>query len=291
VTVPPDLRHRRGRRRALAGSGLLLAAAVFLVGCSDTVYRGWLPGDSSNEVTDHTARVASLWRGSWVAALLVGLLTWGLILWCVAVYRKRRDDETLPVQLRYHVPLEVMYVVLPVVMVGVLFYFTNRDTAAITATDGEADLHVQVVGKQWSWDLNYLDDDVYDSGEQLLTVSEEGALDDAITLYLPVGETVEFTIDSRDVIHSFWVPAFLYKMDAIPGRTNTFEVTPQAVGDYRGKCAELCGQYHANMLFNVKVVERAEYDAHVEALRDAGQTGALGLEYNRLQHETSGGED
>jgi len=289
--VPPDPRHRRGRRRALAGSGLLLAAAVLLAGCSDTVYRGWLPGDSSNEVTDQTARVASLWRGSWIAALLVGLLTWGLILWCVAVYRKRRDDETLPVQLRYHVPLEVMYVVLPIVMVGVLFYFTNRDTTAITATDGEADVHVQVVGKQWSWDLNYLDDDVYDSGRQLLSVSEEGSFADAITLYLPVGERVEFTIDSRDVIHSFWVPAFLYKMDAIPGRTNTFQVTPQAVGDYHGKCAELCGQYHANMLFNVRVVERAEYDAHIEALRDAGRTGALGLEYNRLQHETSGGED
>jgi cytochrome c oxidase subunit 2 len=290
VTVHPDRTRRAGRRRTV-GSGLLLAAALVLSGCSDTVYRGWLPGDSANEVTDQTARIATLWRGSWVAALLVGLLTWGLILWCVAVYRKRKDDETLPIQLRYHVPLEVMYVVLPIVMVGVLFFYTNRDTDAITSTEAPADVHVQVIGKQWSWDVNYLDDDVYDTGTQVGDTSEEGSLADAVTIWLPVDEKVEFTINSRDVIHSFWVPAFLYKMDAIPGRTNTFQVTPTAVGDYHGKCAELCGQYHAKMLFNVKVVDRAEYDEHVAELAAKGQTGALGLEYSRLQDvTTSGGE-
>ncbi len=271
------------------GSGLLVAATMLLSGCSDTVYRGWLPGDSSHEVTDQTARIASLWRGSWVAALLVGLLTWGLILWCIAAYRKRKGDDTLPIQLRYHVPLEVMYVVLPIVMIGVLFYYTNRDTREITATDAPADVHVQVIGKQWSWDVNYLDDDVYDAGVQAQDLTQAGALDDVITIWVPVNERVEFILDSRDVIHSFWVPAFLFKMDAIPGRTNHFQVTPTAVGDYRGKCAELCGQYHAKMLFNLKVVERAEYDEHMAELAAKGQTGALGLEFNRLQDVTTGG--
>lgn len=286
----PDHR-RRTRRRAIVGSGLLVAATTVLSGCADIVYRGWLPGDSAHEVTDQTGRVASLWRGSWVAALLVGLITWGLILWCVAVYRKRRDDDTLPVQLRYHVPLEVMYVVLPIVMIGVLFYYTNRDTTQVTAVDGQADLHVQVIGKQWSWDVNYLDDGVYDTGRQADDVSRPGELGEQVTLWLPVDEQVEFTIDSRDVIHSFWVPAFLFKMDAIPGRTNHFEVTPTAVGEYRGKCAELCGQYHSRMLFNVKVVTREEYDAHIADLRAAGQEGELGLDYSRQQDVTTiGGE-
>ncbi len=285
-----DHRRRPRRRRAVAGSGLLVAAALVLSGCSDTVWRGWMPGDSAHEVTDQTARISSLWRGSWVAALLVGLLTWGLILWCVAAYRKRRDDDSLPVQLRYHVPLEVMYVVLPIVMVGVIFYVANRDTTAIIATDQPADLHVQVIGKQWSWDINYLDDEVYDAGVQAADVSKPGALEDVITLWLPVDERVEFTIDSRDVIHSFWVPAFLFKMDAIPGHTNHFQVTPTRIGEYRGKCAELCGDYHAKMLFNVKVVSREDYDAHIAQLRDAGRTGSLGLEYSRLQDlNTSGG--
>ena len=263
-----------------------------LSGCSDLLWRGFLPGSSAHEVTNQTGRISALWRGSWIAALLVGILVWGLILWCIAVYRKRKDDDTLPVQLRYHVPLEVMYVVLPLVMIGVLFFFTNRDTSAILATNKPADLHIQVIGKQWSWDFNYLDDHVYDAGVQAQDAMQAGGVDNGVvTLYLPVNERVLFTINSRDVAHSFWVPAFLFKMDAIPGRTNSFEVTPTALGTYQGKCAELCGEYHAKMIFNVKVVSKADYEAHIAALRAAGQTGALGLNYSREQSvATIGGQ-
>ncbi len=275
---------RRTRRPALKWAGIAAVAAVALSGCSEQVERGWLPGSSDAEVTNQTGRITDLWVGSWIAALVVGLITWGLMLWCVAVYRKRKSDDVLPVQLRYHVPLEIMYVILPIVMVGVLFFFTNRDMTEITDTSGEADVHVQAIGKQWSWDFNYLDDDVYDTGQHAQSVgTTEGVLDDQITLYLPVGESVEFTLDSRDVIHSFWVPAFLYKLDMIPGKTNHFQVTPQQEGLYRGKCAELCGEEHSSMLFNVKVVSREEYDAHIDELRAKGQTGALGLEYSRKQ--------
>ncbi|UJP39226.1 aa3-type cytochrome oxidase subunit II [Cellulomonas palmilytica] len=275
---------RRTRRPALKWAGIAAVAAVALSGCSEQVERGWLPGSSDAEVTNQTGRIADLWVGSWIAALIVGLITWGLMLWCVAVYRKRKSDDVLPVQLRYHVPLEIMYVILPIVMIGVLFYYTNRDMTEINDTSGEADVHVQAIGKQWSWDFNYLDDDVFDTGQHAQNVgTTEGVLDDQITLYLPVGETVEFTLDSRDVIHSFWVPAFLYKMDMIPGKTNHFQVTPEQEGLYRGKCAELCGEEHSSMLFNVKVVSREEYDAHIDELREKGQTGALGLEYSRKQ--------
>ena len=236
---------RRTRRPAALLAGLLGVAAVALSGCSAEVQRGFLLGSSDAEITDQTGRITNLWVGSWIAALIVGLITWGLILWCVAVYRKRKGDDTLPVQLRYHVPLEVMYVILPIIMIGVLFYYTNRDTTAITDTSAEADVHIQVIGKQWSWDFNYLDDDAYDSGQHAQDVGSAGTgvLEDQVTLYLPVDERIEFTLDSRDVIHSFWVPAFLFKMDMIPGKTNTFQVTPQQIGDYLGKCAELCGEY------------------------------------------------
>jgi len=274
---------RRTRRPALLTAGLAAVVVVALSGCSDVVQRGWMPGSSDAEITDQTARIVSLWRGSWIAALIVGLITWGLILWCVAAYRKRKSDNVLPVQLRYHVPLEVMYVILPIFMVGVLFYYTNRDVTAIQDTSAEADLHVQVIGKQWSWDFNYLDDDAYETGEHAQGVGDPGSLEDQVTLYLPVDERVEFTLDSRDVIHSFWIPSFLYKMDMIPGKTNTFQVTPTEEGTYLGKCAELCGEYHSSMLFNVKVVSREEYDEHIQDLKDKGQEGALGLEYSRLQ--------
>ena len=86
---------------------------------------------------------------------------------------------------------------------------------------------------------------------------------------------MRFELTSPDVIHSFWVPAFLFKMDVIPGKTNAFELTPDKVGTYAGKCAELCGVDHSRMLFNVKVVERAEFDQYIADLKARGQSGLL----------------
>ena len=93
---------------------------------------------------------------------------------------------------------------------------------------------------------------------------------------------ITIQLDSRDVIHSFWVPAMLYKKDVIPGKTNYmyFETTDRT-GTFVGKCAELCGEYHSAMLFNVKIVSQSEYDAHIQSLRDKGFEGSLGSEYDR----------
>ena len=104
---------------------------------------------------------------------------------------------------------------------------------------------------------------------------KEGAEASLPTLYLPVGKRTEFILTSRDVIHSFWVPAFLQKLDMIPGRVNKFQVVPTETGDFKGKCAELCGAYHSQMLFNVKVVDQATYDAHIAELKAKGNTGQL----------------
>ncbi len=286
----------RTRRRILRTTALAAVVALLAAGCaSETVQRGYLPGYVDGEVTNQTERITNLWVGSWIAGLIVGVITWGLMLWCVAAYRKRRDDHQLPVQTRYHMPLEIMYTAVPIMMVLVLFYYTDRDMSAIRELSDEPDVQIQVIGKQWSWDFNYLDDDVYETGQQLLNPGGEtaesavdgapGTSDQLPTLYLPVDEKVEITVASRDVIHSFWIPAFLYKIDMIPGRPNTFEVTPTREGTYAGKCAELCGEFHSGMLFNVKVVDRAEYDAHMEDLRAAGQTGELGLDLNRQQRD------
>jgi len=263
----------------------VVAGGALVSGCSsEQVGRGFLPGYADGEVTNMTERVTNLWNGSWIAALVVGLVVWGLVLWCITVYRKRRDDDVLPVQLRYHVPLEVMYIVLPILMIGVMFIYTARDIDAISALEEDPDVVIEVYGKQWSWDFNYLDEDVWDSG---VHVEDIGGAEtpDMPTLYLPVDERVEFRLRSRDVIHSFWVPAFLYKLDVFPGQENVFQVVPTREGTYAGKCAEFCGEYHAGMLFNVAVVSREEYDAHIEALREAGQTGRLGPELDR-EHTT-----
>lgn len=274
---------RRVRRTAKLLS-VVTALAVVLAGCSPEVRRGWMPGYEDGQVTNQTGRITDLWVNSWVALLIVGAITWGLMIWCVVVYRKRKGDNRLPVQLRYHVPLEIMYIVLPLLMVGVFFYYTARDMAEIEDVSKTPDMTVQVIGKQWSFDFNYLDDDVYEVGLHAEDIGSGGAEETLPTLYLPVGERVEIILDSRDVIHSFWVPAFLYKKDMIPWYTNKFQIIPEREGIYAGKCAELCGAWHSAMLFNVAVVDRATYDAQMEALRDKGQTGALELELSREHH-------
>ncbi len=245
--------RRAGRAAALAA--LLLVA---LTACSSDE----LPtlGMPERDATNQATRVLSLWQGSWIAALAVGALTWGLILWPVIAHRRKRDATDLPPQTRYNLPIEVFYTAVPLIIIAVFFYFTARDDDRIMRTSANPDHKISVTGIQWSWQFTYTSD-----GDDQTTVT--GTPGKPPTLYLPEGETVQFRLESNDVIHSFWVPAFLFKMDVIPGRVNTFEITPTKLGEFKGKCAELCGQDHSRMLFNVRVVSPSEYDAYVSDLQ------------------------
>lgn len=279
AAVHPDDRTptRPARAIRLAAAGVLVALAT--AGCSaEQLSTGFLP--STPETTDHTGRIIHLWNGSWIAALVVGAVTWGLMIWAMAAYRRRKHETGLPVQMRYHLPIEMMYTIIPLFMVGVLFFFTARDQNIIIEQDQPVDETIQVVGKRWAWDFNYLDQDVYETSEQVGDVGS-AVQEDLPTMYLPVGQKVRLELESRDVIHSFWVPAFLYKEDMIPGRHNVYEFTPQVEGTYAGKCAELCGEYHSEMLFQVEVVSQEEYDEQMALLEERGQTGALEVELGR----------
>jgi cytochrome c oxidase subunit 2 len=253
------------------------------------VQHGWLPADRGT--TNNTSRVIDLWNGSWIAALLVGVLVWGLIIWVMVAYRRRSGDTGLPAQVRYHLPLEIMYTIIPIMMVMVLFGYTYRDQTELISTDTKPDLTIGVVAKQWSWDFNYLNDDAYETGVQGQLNGKPGVEAEIPTLYLPVNERVQFNLTARDVIHSFWIPAFLMKMDTIPGIENNFQVIPQRIGTYKGKCAELCGEFHSEMLFNVRVVTRAEYNAHIAALKAAGQSGSLPTELGRSEMTPDSGSE
>jgi cytochrome c oxidase subunit II len=226
--------------------------------------------------TDRADDIHSLWMGAWLAAMIVGILVWGLIGYSCVKYRRRRDDE-IPVQTRYNLPMEILYTVAPVIVVLVFFYFTvvtQNTTLAAAAEGGKADHTVTVVGQQWSWTFNYDKDPALDGKT---TVYDGGTTADRPTLYLPVDKTVDIKLRSPDVIHSFWVPSFLFKMDVIPGRDNHFSFTPTLEGTFVGRCAELCGVYHSRMLFTVKVVSEADYASHLEQLQQRGNIGpALG---------------
>ncbi len=262
------------------------ALALVLTGCTQAQLNGFLPGFSEGEppVTGNTERVSGLWVTSWLVLLVVGVTTWGLIIWAVIMYRRRKGHVSLPPQLRYNMPIEVFYTVVPLILVLGFFAFTARDQMAIEQRYPNPDVRIEVLAKQWAWDFNYVDANVFSPGVQVqpTEAGKTGAAEAEIpTLYLPVNKKIEITLLSRDVIHSFWVIDFLYKKDVIPGRTNYMSITPQRVGTFAGKCAELCGEYHSQMLFTVKVVTQEEFDTYTASLAAAGHTGQLGPQYDR----------
>jgi cytochrome c oxidase subunit 2 len=278
----------RSNRRRLVLAPLIAAGVVLaLTGCDDLQLHGYLPGFISGQpdATNQTQRVSDLWTGSWITLLGVGVITWAIIIWFAIVYRRRRGQTGLPVQIRYNMPLEIFYTIVPLILVLGLFAFTARDQTAIETRYDHPSTVIDAYGKQWAWDFDYAKEKVYDQGVQAqlgTDGSNAGKVESQLpTLYLPVNKTTEIRLRTRDVNHSFWVIDFLYKKDMIAGQTNYWDFTPKRIGTFQGKCAELCGEYHSRMLFNVKVVSQADYDAHIASLRAAGNTGLLGTQYNK----------
>jgi cytochrome c oxidase subunit II len=264
-----------GRRTAVRVLGLGAGAAatlVLLAGCD--VGRsfggfGWPQG-----ITPQANRMYDLWIGSVVAALAVGFFVWGLIFWCVVRYRKRGDG--LPVQTRFNLPVEIIYTVVPFLVVSVLFYYTAVIQTNVTAVpDDPPDVAVEVVAFKWNWRFNYLDRPTR-KGEPAPTTlaTTRGTSDYIPVLVVPTGQRVRFEENSDDVIHSFWVPDLLFKLDVFPGETarNTFEVTIEKEGAYIGRCAELCGIYHSMMNFEVRAVSPERYQQFLAAKQEGLST-------------------
>lgn len=270
-------RARRRLTRWVAGP-ITVVGTVVLGGCAQQQLNGFLPGDPNT--TNRTREITSLWVNSWIVLLAVGVVTWGLIIWAAVAYRRRKGQTGLPAQLRYNMPLEIFYTVVPLILVIGFFAFTARDQALLEKPN-KPDYTITVYGKRWAWDFQYDTSGVYFQGTQARTDAQQNIVDSSLpTLYLPVNKKITFNIRSRDVAHSFWIVDFLYKKDMIPGQTNKEYVTPQKIGTYRGKCAELCGEYHSLMLFKVKVVSVAEYERQMNLLRAQGNTGTIGDRFN-----------
>jgi len=276
------------RRRVILASLTAVGVTLALTGCDDLQLHGYLPGFISGQpdATNQTQRVSDLWVGSWITLLGVGVITWAIIIWFAIVYRRRRGQTGLPVQLRYNMPIEIFYTVVPLILVLGLFAFTARDQTIIETRYDNPSVVIDAYGKQWAWDFDYAKEEVYEQGIQAQPedpgVANTGYVEAQIpTLYLPVNQTTEIRLRTRDVNHSFWVIDFLYKKDMIAGQTNYWDFTPTRIGTFEGKCAELCGEYHSRMLFNVKVVSQADYQAHIASLRAAGNVGSLGTKYNK----------
>ena len=137
---------RRGR--ALKASAVAVLATISLTACSEQSKLGFLPTERGT--TDNADQVIDLWIGSWIAALGVGLVVWGLMLWCMVAYRRRKNETGYPRQLAYNAPLEIFYTIVPIALIVTLFFFSYRAQTAITDRFENPDVKIQVYGKQLS---------------------------------------------------------------------------------------------------------------------------------------------
>jgi cytochrome c oxidase subunit II len=288
------VRLGRWTRRGILAA-ILVGATLLLSGCSfkdaeKDLRFGWPTG-----VTKQAERMRVLWSWSGVAALALGVVVWGLIFWCCIRYRKRNDQ--LPRQTKYNLLIEMICVAVPFITIVVLFWRTVVVEDDVNKLSADPGVLVQVDAFKWNWQFEYHTvknatgrevAQIY-PGQQNLTTGEKtplylntvGSDTEIPVLVIPVGETVQFIEHSEDVIHSFWVPEFLFKRDVIPYGTpaqqnvsglsdNRFEITPTTPGSYVGRCAELCGTYHSQMNFEVRVVSPQTFTAYLNALRSIG---------------------
>jgi cytochrome c oxidase subunit 2 len=179
------------------------------------------------------------------------------LIWCIVRYRKRSDDPA-PQIVGGSRSLGVFFVI-PALIVALLFPFGETTLLRIARTE-PPQVQIRVEGFQWQWTFLYLQEGIFVSGKTLVRPAE---------MVVPVDEPVRITLTSRDVIHSFFVPDLLFKRDAIPGRTSTFEFTPTELGTFPAQCAEFCGLWHSKMTFDVKVVSSLDYQVWIKQQRKA----------------------
>ena len=247
---------RRIRRAAtLIAFALLALSSVSLASAQTGV---------PNPITDEGSKIEDLWVFTLVIALVVFFAVEGAILYALFAFRKKSDE--LPAQTHGSTIIEIIWTSIPVVIVIALFTYSFIVLRDIENSAEEEDLTVHVQGFQFQWGFTY---DLNDLGTNTPDREAEGEFTILGTaaekpeLVIPVGEPVEFALSSQDVIHSFYIRNFLYKLDVIPGRDNRFVVTAHETGTFHAQCAELCGVDHALMRFTLRVVSRAEFDQWV----------------------------
>jgi cytochrome c oxidase subunit II len=253
-------------RAQRGGSGHGVLGRVAKLACLAVVMVPLITGCSVNEVlgfgwpggiTPQSHNMRTLWTWSVIAALVVGAITWGVMFWAMIFHRKRAGDtDEPPRQTQYNLPVEIVFTVIPTIIVAVLFAFTVQVQNNVNDLDDAPDLKVDVVAFQWNWKFTYPDTRTPDG----VPVTTIGTSDTIPLLVLPTNQVVQFTQRSNDVIHSFYVPEFLFKRDVFPmpeknDQRNVWRVEQiEREGAFVGRCAELCGAYHAVMNFEVRAL-------------------------------------
>ncbi|WP_049755464.1 cytochrome c oxidase subunit II [Acidimicrobium ferrooxidans] len=237
-----SITNRRRWRRRLRGPAVVAAAGTVLAACKLPTFGAYTGNTVQGNATFH------LWQGFFVASIFVGGITFALLIY--AIIRFRRRGDAIPKQVHGNTPLEIFYTAVPILIVAVLFFFTVRVENKVDAVAKKPALRVDVTAFQWGWKFVYPSYHVTE-----ITQGPTGYP----TLVLPVGETSTFRLVSNDVVHGFDLPNFDFSRYALPGVVNYFDFTPQHDASFVGRCSHLCGLYHADMLFYVKVVSASQF--------------------------------
>jgi cytochrome c oxidase subunit 2 len=285
----------------LAKLALVPAAGLLLVACGEQANNNptgdslgpSLFGETSNGigfphdvVTTEGIASAGLYLPIFLIAVAIFVLIEGLLLFMAWRFRRRDKDSAMPAQVHGNNKLEIIWTAIPALVVTVLFVASAVVLADVESTSDEPAVVVDVEAFQFGWTFKYMDPSEYDAntdkyGETGVVVPFSPALASAEEpapvmqeALLPVDVPIRFRLHSLDVIHSFYVPAFFFKRDVVPGRTNEFEITIEEPGVYGGQCAEFCGLSHGRMFFTIRAVEQADYDAWVAEKSPAGAATA-----------------
>jgi cytochrome c oxidase subunit 2 len=252
-------------RRAVRAGRRVAPATLALLGTACSGSYG-MPRGASEQGAD----IFRLWQIFFIAAIPVAGIVYGLIFWSVIRYRRRRseDPDALGSQFRGNHRLELVYMGIPIIIVIGLFAASAAVEVRVDAVSPDPDVTVNVEAYRWGWRFTYPSEGV------TIVSPPSGEFVAGPQMVLPVRQTTRIVLTANDVIHAFWVPDFLYKHDAIPGRTFMFDLTPTRTGSFYGECAEFCGLNHAYMTFSVRVVSPAEFATWLAQQRAVQQEAA-----------------
>ncbi|MBI3745588.1 MAG: cytochrome c oxidase subunit II [Chloroflexi bacterium] len=239
---------------------IALVIAVFLTGWGSSLY-------PPNAATTQAKETRGLYNIVFAFAIAIFIIVEGLIVWSVLRYRRRPTDTELPVQTHGNNTVEVIWTVIPTAIVLFLFVISWQTLIHVDNVSATPDIRVHAIAGQFQWQFEYLDANGKKVATQLTPTYDPTTRRGGMAV--PVGRSVQVTLDSPDVIHAFYVPRFLFKRDVVPGVTNKFEFTVEASDTgqiFRGQCAELCGTGHRTMLFDVIALSSADYDTWLNAL-------------------------
>jgi cytochrome c oxidase subunit 2 len=222
----------------------------------------WFPVQGSTQAK----KIDDLWDVLLITSIPVFVLVTTVVLFAVKEFRMRPGEEHLDgPSIHGNTRLEIVWTAIPAVLLVSLCtyaYIVLHDIEKAPARAAGPEMHVDVYGQQFTWTFRYK--------------SPDGKPVNSAQLYLPIDRSVKFDVHSKDVLHDFWVPAFRLKIDAVPGITTHYRVTPDRIGNYPIVCAELCGLGHAFMRQTAHVMTKAQFDAWLAKQSAPAGGGAAG---------------